>query len=170
MFPLGTLKRTNFNTTWKLCRSQYLPPLENLSRSHHAFFNSVWVLNIMPGKVQLFPANVKWSNSDKKFLLVDEKNFSLLPNLLFQSSTFVMGWGLVCKTMYLAKPSQQPRCWHDKLFAKTHYFNQFLWQVCFGRIVVGIWYSSNNIFLYCNFAAPQSNFWSNANLIRIWYC
>ena len=80
----------------------------------------------MPGKVQLFPANVKWSNSDKKFLLVDEKNFSLLPNLLFQSSTFVMGGGLVCKTMYLAKPSQQPRCWHDKLFAKTHYYTKIL--------------------------------------------
>ena len=54
------------------------------------------------------------------------KNFSLLPNLLFQSSTFVMGGGLVCKTMYLAKPSQQPRCWHDKLFAKTHYYTKKL--------------------------------------------
>ena len=80
----------------------------------------------MLGKVQLFPANVKWSNSDKKFLLVDEKNFSLLPNLLFQSSTFVMVGGLVCKTMYLAKPSQQQRCWHDKLFAKTHYYTKLL--------------------------------------------
>ena len=125
----------------------------------------------MPGKVQLFPANVKWSNSDKKFLLVDEKNFSLLPNLLFQSSTFVMGGGpcmqnhVSCQTITTAKMlAWQALCQNPLLYKK---FNQFLWQVCFGRIVVGIWYSSNNIFLYCNFAAPQSNFWSNTNLIRI---
>ena len=48
--------------------------------------------------------------------------------LIFYFNPQLLSWvgGLVCKTMYLAKPSQQPRCWHDKLFAKTHYYTKKL--------------------------------------------
>ena len=48
--------------------------------------------------------------------------------LIFYFNPQLLSWvgGLVCKTMYLAKPSQQPRCWHDKLFAKTHYYTNLI--------------------------------------------